>query len=454
MLIKRNWTVVLLVIFTAVYLSGSAVAANKMARIPALCAECHKDEANIIRGMLREGTQGDTSFEVKVGKDIWKIQYDKKTKLTKLESVKQLGDNEAVAVRFRGEGSAVYAEEISYKPSLSFLPADSVIELDELSALMQKASAKTNYVLFDVRGVADYNEGHLPNAISLPFYRFNHFKDRLPKDKNTLIITYCNGYGCGMSPHFNRVVKEIYGYKNAKMFIAGFPTWQQTGNAVLTEPEFLKFMMDEGGSYVLIDLRSSDQAAREHIKNAVNFPIAKLGDLYKSLPSDKKKARIIFYSDKAGEAEKAHRAMRVNGYENGYILNGGIAAWKAKGYPVEHNALLTKVDYKHKPLPGTCRVEDFDSIVKNKPSSKIVLDVRSPAEVVNSRIPGTVNIPIETLDMRWSELPKDKEIIVHCQAGNRARMAYEILIEKGYNIRYLNANFKWNEDGTYKATER
>lgn len=257
-----------------------------------------------------------------------------------------------------------------------------------------------------------------------------------------------------MSPHFARVAKEVYGYKNVKFFYAGFPTWQQTGHPVLTEPEFLKFLVDKGGSYVLIDVRSPEKAKKEHIRNAVNFPVTKLEELSDSLPSDKKKTRIIFYSDNIAEAELAHRTMRINGYDNGYILNGGIAAWKAKGYPTEKNALLSKVEYKHKPLPGTLRVEEFDSIVKSKPADKIVLDVRSAGEVIKSRIPGTVIIPIDTLDMRWAELPKDKEIIAHCQAGNRARMAYEILADKGYNIRYLNANFKWNEDGTYKATER
>ena len=451
---RRKYLQTLIMAMIAVFVISNSAGATGRERISAICAECHKIEPGTIRGLVKTGSQGEDSFIVQAGKDAWNVRYDSNTKLNKFESVKQLGNEEAVLVKFREKDGAAYAEEISYKPSLAFIPADKVIELDELSSLLKKDSKKANYMLLDVRGVADFNEGHLPKAVSLPFYRFNHFKDRLPKDKNTLIVTYCNGYGCGMSPHFNRVVKEVYGYKNVKMFIAGFPTWQQTGSAVLTEPEFLKFLMDKGGSYVLIDLRDSGKAANEHIGTAINFPVKNLSELYKALPSDKKKTRIIFYSDNSADAELAQRTMRINGYDNGYILNGGIAAWKAKGYPTAKNALLSKIEYKYKPLPGTLRVEEFDSIVKNKPSDKIVLDVRSAAEVLGSRIPDAVNIPTDTLDMRWAELPKDKEIIAHCQAGNRARMAYEILVDKGYNIRYLNANFKWNEDGTYKATER
>jgi len=446
--------VISLAIAATLVVAVSAGAGSSKTRVAGICAECHKEEVNVIRGLIKAGTQGDDTFSVQVGGDVWSVKYDKNTKLKKLNSIKQLGNDEAVRVKFKDDGSTVYAEEISYKPTLGFISPEMVIEIDELATILKKDPQSANYALFDVRGIADFQEGHVPGAVALPFYRLNHFKDRLPKDKNTLIITYCNGYGCGMSPHFFRIVKEVYGYKNMKFLSAGFPTWQQTGHPALTEPEFLKFMMDKGGSYVLVDLRSTDKALNEHIKNAVNFPMTKLEELYQALPSDKKKTRIIFYSDNMADAELAHRTIRVNGFDNGYVLNGGIAAWKSKGYPVEHNALLSKIEYKDKPLPGTLRVDEFEAIVKNMPSDKIVLDVRSAGEVVKSRIPGVINIPIDTLDMRWSELPKDKEIIAHCQAGNRARMAYEVLADKGYNVRYLNANFKWNEDGTYKATER
>ncbi len=70
-----------------------------------------------------------------------------------------------------------------------------------------------------------------------------------------------------MSPHFYRTVKEIYGYRNVKMFYAGFPTWRKTGYPVYTEPEFLKMLMDEGSPdmYVLVDVREPEKARRLHI---------------------------------------------------------------------------------------------------------------------------------------------------------------------------------------------
>ena len=176
-----------------VMINGAAAASKE--RVSAICAECHKNEADTIRGLIKSGSQSDDSFIVQAGKDVLNVSYDKNTKLNKFESVRQLGNEEAVKIRIRQTGDTVDAEEISYKPNYDFISADMVMELDELAALLRKDPQKANYALFDVRGVADYQEGHLPRAISFPFYRFNHFKDRLPKDKNTLIVTYCNSYG-------------------------------------------------------------------------------------------------------------------------------------------------------------------------------------------------------------------------------------------------------------------
>ena len=41
---------------------------------------------------------------------------------------------------------------------------------------------------------AKYDKGHIPNAVSLPDSQFDKLKDKLPQDKDTLLIFYCGGY--------------------------------------------------------------------------------------------------------------------------------------------------------------------------------------------------------------------------------------------------------------------
>lgn len=431
---------------------GNAQAVDK-AQIASTCKSCHEQEANTLWGFMKAGSQTDNSFKVQVDNDVWDITYDSSTKLDKnLTTIKELANEKIIMVKFKEEGDKLIATRVSYKTPLKFREPNMVIEVDELVNLLKKDPKEANYVLFDVRGVSSYEEGHLPRAIVLPNYRFSKYKDRLPEDKNKLIVTYCNGYTCSMSPNFYRVLTEGYGYKNVKMFNAGFPAWRTTGQPVHTEPEFLKYLMDNGkpNSYVLIDLRSREKAVKEHIPNAINLPASSVEAIYNALPSDHK-ARIILYSDNMKEAESVMRTLRINAYDMVSVLNGGIEAWKAKGYPTASNSLLTEIEYKPALLPGRISVDEFKNIVKNIPPDKIVLDVRRPDErVKKGKIAGTINIPVDTLDWRWTELPKDKEIIVHCQAGPRASIAFEILKEHGFKVRYLFASFKWNKDGTYE----
>ncbi|MFN3395934.1 MAG: rhodanese-like domain-containing protein [Thermodesulfovibrionales bacterium] len=225
-----------------------------------------------------------------------------------------------------------------------------------------------------------------------------------------------------------------------------------TGYPVYTEPEFVKFLVDNAkpGSFVVVDIRDPDKAQKEHLPKAINLPASDIRAIHDALPSDKN-ARIIIYSDNQKEAERVYRALRVNAHDNISILNGGIEQWKKKGYPTASKSLITKIDYKPAQLPGRISVEEFKNIVKDIPPDKIVLDVRRPDErEKKGKIQGTINIPVDTLDWRWVELPKDKEIIVHCQDGPRASIAYDILKEQGFNVRYLFASFKWNKDGTYE----
>lgn len=250
-----------------------------------------------------------------------------------------------------------------------------------------------------------------------------------------------------MSPHFARLAKEVYGYKNVKYMVEGHMTWEAGINPYYTEPEFLKMAIDDGISYVLIDLRSQEKARQSHIRGAINYPLGKdplasLKKLDKALNGDQKKnARIIYFSDNIDEAIQAHKIMRINGVENGYILSGGLAAWKAKGYPLESDKLKTEISYEWTPLPGALSIPEYEALVKNRPVDTIIVDVRSPGEYMKSMVPGALTIPIDTLEKRWPELSKDKKIVLQCEAGNRALMAWRVLKDRGFkDIRWVDGH--------------
>jgi hydroxyacylglutathione hydrolase len=60
-----------------------------------------------------------------------------------------------------------------------------------------------------------------------------------------------------------------------------------------------------------------------------------------------------------------------------------------------------------------------------------VLDVRTVAEWSAGHVPGATNIPLGELPSRVGELPRDRPLVVHCQAGGRAAIAASVLSARG-----------------------
>jgi rhodanese-related sulfurtransferase len=77
------------------------------------------------------------------------------------------------------------------------------------------------------------------------------------------------------------------------------------------------------------------------------------------------------------------------------------------------------------------------------------LDVREPDEYEAARIPGAKLLPLsEFLGRYESELPKDKEIVIHCRSGRRSLDAADYLNERGYNaINVIGGILAWKEAG-------
>lgn len=66
----------------------------------------------------------------------------------------------------------------------------------------------------------------------------------------------------------------------------------------------------------------------------------------------------------------------------------------------------------------------------------LLIDVRSPAEFAEGHITGARNIPLQEIERRLKEVPKDKPIILYCRSGNRSGMALQMLRSAGYETVY------------------
>jgi len=63
----------------------------------------------------------------------------------------------------------------------------------------------------------------------------------------------------------------------------------------------------------------------------------------------------------------------------------------------------------------------------------IIVDVRTPQEFNQEHCLNSLNIPLNLLESRYTELDQNQNIILCCASGGRSGMALSFLKSKGYN---------------------
>lgn len=88
---------------------------------------------------------------------------------------------------------------------------------------------------------------------------------------------------------------------------------------------------------------------------------------------------------------------------------------------------------------------------QQKSANGIVLDVRTPDEVAQGKIPGAMAIDYYGSDFltKVNELPKDKEIYLYCAVGARSQEAANLLIQQGFSkVYHLSGGIQaWSQSG-------
>ena len=181
---------------------------------------------------------------------------------------------------------------------------------------------------------------------------------------------------------------------------------------------------------VIIDVRSNESYQENHVSVAVNVVYEDLAD-YTMINIPDKDCIIITYcfcDDKGGAALSARNLLEELGYTNAFYMEPEdewtfVGTEITNASPGSSGALI---------ITGEEAKELFMSN-----DSAVLLDVRSSLEYGAGHIDGSINIPVDQLEARLSELPdKDAVIIVYCRAGRRSASAAEILIAYNYTNVY------------------
>ena len=92
-------------------------------------------------------------------------------------------------------------------------------------------------------------------------------------------------------------------------------------------------------------------------------------------------------------------------------------------------------------MPETFRRMSAEEFADLDYSEVTLLDLREEYEFERDGIEGSINLPMDRIGTRLSEVPKDKPVIVYCKIGLWSEAIAEVLADRGYDAATLEKGF-------------
>jgi rhodanese-related sulfurtransferase len=165
----------------------------------------------------------------------------------------------------------------------------------------------------------------------------------------------------------------------------------------------------------VIDVREPADFAGAHLAGSLNISLVGSYATWAGTLLDPKKP-VVLVAEPGTEQEAAMRLGRI-GFDNveGY-LDGGMQALESRPDLVQRIERITAPTLAE-------RLAEADS--------PMILDVRTEREWQDKHIEGSVNIALQHLQERLSEVPSDRPVVIHCATGYRSSIAASLLEKHG-----------------------
>jgi rhodanese-related sulfurtransferase/glyoxylase-like metal-dependent hydrolase (beta-lactamase superfamily II) len=165
----------------------------------------------------------------------------------------------------------------------------------------------------------------------------------------------------------------------------------------------------------IVDAREGAEFAQGHLAGSVNIGLGGQYATWAGTVLDRAKP-IVIVADPGREQEAAVRLGRIGFDEVKGYLAGGMGALAGR------SDLLRTTDRMSVLIAA-------EEVAGKTPP--MVLDVRTPGEWNAEHIAASVNLPLNHLQERMGEVPRDRRIAVHCAGGYRSSIAASLLHQAG-----------------------
>jgi hydroxyacylglutathione hydrolase len=165
----------------------------------------------------------------------------------------------------------------------------------------------------------------------------------------------------------------------------------------------------------LLDTRENADFAGAHVSGSLNIGLGGTYATWAGTLLDHERP-IVIVAEPGREEESALRLGRI-GFDNvaGYLADG-MNALEARPEVLARTERIT--------APTLA-----EQLAGDEPP--LVVDVRSEPEWREHRIEGSLSVPLSRLRERLDELPRDRQLVVHCGSGYRSGIATSLLSSAG-----------------------
>lgn len=161
---------------------------------------------------------------------------------------------------------------------------------------------------------------------------------------------------------------------------------------------------------LIIDTRNKNEIAKAHIPGSLHIENGKSFSTWVGSLIDYQH-QIVLITDENHMEDLTRKMMRI-GMDNIY---GFVISLNKMNVALEKSDLVN--------------IEELKKHLNKKDVQ--IIDVRTESEYNGGHIKGVENIVLTSLENNLDKINKDKPVIVHCQSGVRAAMAYSILKRNG-----------------------
>jgi rhodanese-related sulfurtransferase len=357
--------------------------------------------------------------------------------------------------------------------------------------LHERLSRGEQFYILDTRTEPEFLTTHLPGAYSTPGGELAQLVTDIAQDRSIPIVTNCAGRTRSLlgAQILRRMgFPQVYALKGGTgaWRIAGYGNELESGPgaarprssstslaacaqfaeriavedkiAFLT-PQELQTRQQQGELLYLLDVRRLEEYRAAHLPGAhfcLGTQTALLVDSYVGV----KNATVVTLCDARARAILAASLLKGMGYPRVFVLDGGVPAWQAQGFPLEIGepdeidygqpswlsrlmlGLPAGVQSRERPIVGLEEAKTQTTFLapetlreRMKAGERFVLlDLRSAGDFATAHIPGARWLSRGRLDLEITRVVPERnlQIVLYCRRGKEAPLSTTMLRQLGY----------------------